>query len=88
VRVCNIRGIVHVYPEGRYAINDPTFIVGQELDLARREDPGVVMVQNDGPVSLVRVPLGMFGFADQNAHPVILLPGLHLVKDAKFQFKQ
>jgi len=39
-----------------------------------------------GPVSVIRIHLGEFGFADDNAHPVVLLPGLHLHNDNKWRF--
>jgi hypothetical protein len=83
IHVCYIRGQVHVYPQGRYAINDPTFTTesNSTIDLIGKSD-----FQQMGPVTLVRVPLGKFGFADNNSHPVVLLPGLHLVKDPKFKF--
>jgi regulator of protease activity HflC (stomatin/prohibitin superfamily) len=80
VRVCYIKGKVHVYPEGRYAINDSTFIVAESIDLFQRD---VISV---GPVSVIRVKLGEFGFADDNAQPVVLLPGLHVYNDSKWRF--
>jgi regulator of protease activity HflC (stomatin/prohibitin superfamily) len=80
VQVCYIRGQVQVYPWGRYAFNDPTIQIASQIDLFSRD------VFTEGPMTLVRVKLGHFGFADHNASPVVLLPGLHLVKDTKFKF--
>jgi len=80
VRICYIKGKVHVYPEGRYAINDPTFNVGEAINMQLQD------VIQKGPVSVLRVKLGEFGFADDNAHPVVLTPGLHVYNDNTWRF--
>ncbi len=38
------------------------------------------------PVTLVRVPVGSLGLAHDNAHPVVLLPGLHCYNDGNWKF--
>lgn len=43
---------------------------------------------NVSPVSIVRVPLGTFGFALENGSPQILLPGVHVRVSAAFKFQQ
>jgi len=81
VRICYIKGKAHVYPEGRYAINDQTFVVADQINLLENKN----LVVN-GPVSVVRVKLGQLGFADDNSRPVVLLPGLHIYNDSKWRF--
>lgn len=38
------------------------------------------------PVSIIRVPEGMFGMATFNGQPEVLLPGVHVRKSAAFKF--
>lgn len=38
------------------------------------------------PITIVRVPVGSLGLAHDNAHPVVLLPGLHCMNDGNWRF--
>jgi hypothetical protein len=38
------------------------------------------------PITIVRVPVGSLGLAHDNAHPVVLLPGLHCYNDGNWRF--
>jgi len=39
-----------------------------------------------GPITIVRVPQGSLGFAMANAHPEVLLPGVHARNNANWRF--
>ncbi|MHB1949812.1 MAG: SPFH domain-containing protein [Gammaproteobacteria bacterium] len=69
---------------GRHAFNNPNFILKQEdiVDI-RKPDFRKPFTNN---LAIIRIQPTEIGIAEINGSPMILLPGLHIKRDANFKF--
>ena len=72
-------GVPHFYGNGRYFINNP---FEEWINIYNAGDNLITV----GPISIVRIPQGSLGFANNNSQPEVLLPGVHVRNDAAFKY--
>ena len=73
-------GVPEIYFPGRNVAMSPLNVVGGVYSA------GDNYIKPDGPITIVRVPIGQCGLAQANTSVELLLPGVHVRNSAAFKF--